>query len=146
MTRAKKTGTKKAGMKVRGGRAAVIGALGLASVALAAGPAFAKGDVSINAPHTAQVGKTFTVSASADDDAADYLRVCLEGRTGGQAWLQVTCGAVADRNGEAKVAAKVKAARGGALEYRAVVYGLLSPKDKHPVRERTSGVATVNVR
>ncbi|MFE1176717.1 hypothetical protein [Streptomyces sp. NPDC058773] len=36
------TRTKKTGMKARGGRVAVIGALGLASVALAAGPAFAK--------------------------------------------------------------------------------------------------------
>ncbi|MEV0261412.1 hypothetical protein AB0I49_08710 [Streptomyces sp. NPDC050617] len=141
------TRTKKTGMTVRGGRAAVIGALGLASVALAAGPAFAKGDVSIKAPHTAQVGKTFTVSASADDDASSYLRVCLEGRSGKQAWAQVTCGAVVERgDGDAKAAANVKAARSGALEYRAVVYGLLSPKDKHPVRQRTSDVATVNVR
>ncbi len=143
----KKTETKKTGMKARGGRAAVIGALGLASVALAAGPAFAKGDVSIKAPHTAQVGKTFTVTAQADDDAADYLRVCLEGRSGGQAWRQVTCGAVVGRgDGFAEVAAHVKAERGGALQYRAAVYGLLSPKDSHPVRERTSDVATVNVR
>ncbi|MEU7045849.1 hypothetical protein AB0A77_32985 [Streptomyces varsoviensis] len=151
--RAEKAGIEKAGTEqtgaawTRGGRVAVIGALGLAAVALAAGPAFAKGDVSIKAPHTAQVGKTFTVTAQGDDDAADYVRVCLEGRAGASAWHQVACGSVAGRgDGSAEVAARVKAERAGSPRYRAVVYGLLSPKDSHPVRERTSGVATVNVR
>ncbi|MEV0281600.1 hypothetical protein AB0I22_35160 [Streptomyces sp. NPDC050610] len=141
------TRTKKTGMKVRGGRAAAIGALGLASVALAAGPAFAKGDVSIKAPHTAQVGKAFAVTASAYDDASSYLRVCLEWRSGKQAWAQVTCGSVVERgDGDAQVAVHIKAAHSGAVEYRAAVYGLNTPKDSHPVRQRTSDVVTVNVR
>ncbi|MEU6477302.1 hypothetical protein ABZ858_10490 [Streptomyces sp. NPDC047017] len=140
------TRTKKTGIKARGGRAAVIGALGVASVALAAVPAFAKGDVTVTAPHTAQVGKTFTVTAHGDDDAADYLRVCLEGRTGTQAWRQLTCGAVVDRSGDAQATTHVKAASKGALQYRAVAYGLLTKDDKHPVRERTSSTVTVTVR
>ncbi|KJK55060.1 MULTISPECIES: hypothetical protein [Actinomycetes] len=141
MSRTKKTGT-----KIRGGRVAVIGALGLASVTLAAAPAFAKGGVDITAPHTAHAGQTFTVTAHGDDDAAVYLRVCLEGRSGGQAWHRVTCGAVVATGTEAQATAHVKAAHSGVLEYRAVVYGLTSPTDGQPVRERTSGLATVNVR
>ncbi|MFD8544582.1 hypothetical protein [Streptomyces sp. NPDC059649] len=140
------TRTKKMGMMTRGGRAAVIGALGLASVTLAAAPAFAKGSVDITAPHTAHAGKTFTVTAHGDDDAASYLRICLEGRSGRQAWHRVTCGAVVDTGTEARATAHVKAAHRGVLEYRAVVYGLTSPNDRHPVRERTSGPATVHVR
>ncbi|AOP48484.1 hypothetical protein [Streptomyces lydicus] len=140
------TRTKKSGMKTRGGRVAVIGALGLASVTLAAGPAFAKGGVDITAPPTAQVGKTFTVAAHGDDDAAGYLRLCLEGRSGGPAWHRVTCGAVVPTGTEAQATAQVKAAQRGALEYRAIVYGLTSPTDRNPVRERTSAPVTVDVR
>ncbi|MFI0218070.1 hypothetical protein [Streptomyces lydicus] len=140
------TRTKESGMKSRGGRGAVIGALGLASVALAAGPAFAKGGVDITAPHTAQVGKTFTVTAQGNDDAAGYLRICLERRSGGQAWHRVTCGAVVDTGTDARATAHVKAAHRGVLEYRAVVYGLTSPNDSQPVRERTSGPVRVDVR
>ncbi|MFI0716483.1 hypothetical protein ACH4SK_39035 [Streptomyces inhibens] len=140
------TRTKKTRMKRRGGRVTVIGTLGLASVTLAAGPAFAKGSVDITAPHTAHVGKTFTVTAHGNDDAASYLRICLEGRSGGQAWHQMTCGAVVSTGTDAQATAHVKARHSSVLEYRAVVYGLTSPNDRHPVRERTSGLATVNVR
>ncbi|MFI0258959.1 hypothetical protein ACH4OW_07985 [Streptomyces sp. NPDC017056] len=147
MTRTTRTTrTKKTGNKARGGRAAVIGALGLASVALAAGPAFAKGGVDVKAPHTAQAGKAFTVTAHGDDDASSYLRICLENRSGGKAWHQVTCGAIVERGTEAKVTARVKAAHRGTQQYRAVAYGLLSPNDHHPVRQRTSAPVAVNVR
>lgn len=140
------TRTRKTGVKARGGRVAVIGALGLASVALAAVPAFAKGSVDIMAPRTAHVGKTFTVTAHGNDDAAGYLRICLEDRSGGRAWHQVTCGTVVATGTDAQAAAHVTAKRSGVLEYRAVVYGLTSPNDRRPVRERTSSPATVNVR
>ncbi|MFI0263606.1 hypothetical protein ACH4OW_31805 [Streptomyces sp. NPDC017056] len=138
--------TKKTGMKAQGGRVAVIGALGLASVALAAAPAFAKGNADITAPSTVQVGKTFTVSAQGDDDASLYLRTCLENRSGAQAWHQVTCGDVAWTGNGAKVTAHVKAAQRGTQQYRAVVYGLSSPTDRHPIRQRTSDPVTVNIR
>ncbi|MFH8406968.1 hypothetical protein ACH4FX_19520 [Streptomyces sp. NPDC018019] len=141
MTRMTKTGT-----KTRGGRMAVVGALGLASVALAAAPAFAKGSVEITAPHTAQAGKTFTVTAHGDDDASQYLQICLENHSGGQAWQRLTCGTVVDVGADAQVTAHVKAAHSGVLQYRAVVYGLLTPDDRHPIRQRTSAPATVNVR
>ncbi|ARF53666.1 hypothetical protein [Streptomyces gilvosporeus] len=140
------TRTKKTGMKAWGGRAAVVGALGLASVTLAAVPAFAKGGVDVTAPHTAHVGKTFTVKAYGDDDAAGYLRVCLDSRSAGRAWHRVTCGAVVDTGAEARVTAHVKAAHRGAQQYRAVLYGLNGPHDRHPVRERTSDLVKVDVR
>ncbi|MFE3526851.1 hypothetical protein ACFXOD_35765 [Streptomyces sp. NPDC059161] len=140
------TRTKKTSMKARGGRVAVIGAMGLASVALAAVPAFAKGGVDITAPHTAQAGKTFMVTAHGNDDAAGYLRICVETRSGKQAWHQLTCGAVVATGTDAQATAHVKVARSGVQEYRAVVYGLNGQTDRHPVRERTSSPASVNVR
>lgn len=68
MTRTKKTET-----KAWGGRGAVIGALALASVTMAAVPAFAKGGVDITAPRTAHVGKSSTVTAHGGDNSAGYL-------------------------------------------------------------------------
>ncbi|MGW4566847.1 hypothetical protein ACWEN3_32095 [Streptomyces sp. NPDC004561] len=140
MTRTKKTRT-----KARGGRVAVIGALGLAAVTLAAVPAFAKGDVYIRAPHTAHTGKTITVTAHGDDDIAGYLhQLCVEERSGKQPWHREACGAVA--KGDARVTAHGKAAHRGDLKFRAVLYGLTSRHDHHPVRLHTSDVVTVHVR
>ncbi|MDF2260454.1 hypothetical protein [Streptantibioticus ferralitis] len=139
------TRTKKTGMKARGGRVAVIGALGLASVTLAAAPAFAKGAVDITAPHTAHVGKTITVTAHGDDDSAGYLhQLCLQERSGKQPWHQETCSAAV--KADARVTARGKAAHRGNLEFRAVLYGLTSTHDHHPVRLHASDVVTVHVR
>ncbi|MER5889474.1 hypothetical protein ABT160_37095 [Streptomyces sp. NPDC001941] len=131
--------------RVRGGRVAVVGALGLAVVALAAGPVFAKGGVSIAAPHTAKAGTTYTVSAQGDDDASSYVKVCLEQRKGGT-WKPLTCGAVAARGGEARVVSHPRATKRGSEAYRAVVYGMTGPKDGHALRQRTSAPVTVTVR
>lgn len=139
------TGTKKTTTQVRGGRLAVIGALGLAAVTLAAAPAFAKGGVDISAQRTAHVGETYRVTGQGDDDAAPFIRVCLESHSSGQkTWQQISCGTVVPAGTEARDVAHIKAAREGIVEYRAVVYGLTSPTDHHPVRERTSGLATVS--
>ncbi|MFQ6143714.1 hypothetical protein ACLMNJ_11630 [Streptomyces seoulensis] len=139
------TRTKKTGMTARGGRAAVIGALGLASVALAAAPAFAKGSVEISAPRTAQVGKTITVTAHGGDDSAGYLhQLCLEENGFGEGWHQETCSAAV--RGDAKVTAKGASARRGDLRFRAVLYGLTSKHDQKPVRLHASDVVTVHVR
>ncbi|MFE9610797.1 hypothetical protein [Streptomyces sp. NPDC006012] len=139
------TRTKKAGLKTRGGRVAVIGALGLASVALAAVPAFAKGTVDITAPHTAHVGKTITIKAHGDDDSAGYLhQLCLEENGYGEGWHQENCSAAV--KGDARVTAKGTAAAPGDLKFRAVLYGLTSKHDQHPVRLHASDVVTVHVR
>ncbi|MGW4274100.1 hypothetical protein ACWEGQ_17455 [Streptomyces seoulensis] len=139
------TRTKKTGMTARGGRAAVIGALGLASVALAAAPAFAKGSVEISAPRTAQVAKTITVTAHGGDDSAGYLhQLCLEENGFGEGWHQETCSAAV--RGDAKVTAKGTSARRGDLRFRAVLYGLTSKHDQKPVRLHASDVVTVHVR
>ncbi|MEU3708855.1 hypothetical protein [Streptomyces catenulae] len=146
MTRTTKTGTRT--RHTPGGRrVAVTAALGLATLALTAVPAHAKGTAEVTAPRTAAVGKTFTVSAYGDDDAASYLRVCLQERGHGQPWHQVACGAVVERGGpEARAVAHPRSARRGPVEFRAVAYGLTGPHDRHPQRWRTSGVATVRVR
>ncbi|MEV7130026.1 hypothetical protein [Streptomyces sp. NPDC093260] len=139
------TRTKKAGTKARGGRAMVVGALGLASVALAAVPAFAKGDVDVTAPRTAHVGKTFTITAHGNDDSAGYLhQLCLEERSGKQPWHQENCSTPA--RGEARVTAHGSAAHRGDLQFRAVLYGLTSKHDHHPRRLHASDVVTVHVR
>ena len=139
------TRTTKTGMMARGGRVAAIGALGLASVALAAGPAFAKGSVDITAPHTAQVGKTITIKAHGGDDSAGYLhQLCLEENGFGEGWHQENCSAAV--KGDARVTAHGTSARRGNLQFRAVLYGLTSAHDQHPVRLHASDVATVRVR
>jgi len=128
------------------GRLGVVVA-GVGVVALAAGPAYAKGDISVSAPRTAVVGKAFKVSARGDDDAARYLRICVEVKNGTKVWRQVGCGAVVRRGGpEGRAAVSVKAVRRGGVQVRGVMWGLKSVHDRHPVRWRTSGVVSVRVR
>ncbi|MFZ4233790.1 hypothetical protein ACOZGD_01200 [Streptomyces murinus] len=133
------------GMKrARGLRAVVIGALGLASVTLAAVPAFAKGDVEVTVPRTAHVGKTFTIKADGDDDIVGYLhQLCLEERTGKQPWHQENC--TTPVRADARLTTHGSAAHRGDLQLRAVLYGLKNKHD-HPVHLHTSGVATVHIR
>ncbi|MBY8887097.1 hypothetical protein K7472_19920 [Streptomyces sp. PTM05] len=138
------TRTKKTGLRTRGGRAAVIGALGLASLTLAAAPAFAKGGADITAPHTAHVGKTITITAQGDDDSAGFLhQLCLEENGFGEGWHQENCSAAV--KGDAHVTAHGTSARRGNLEFRAVLYGLRNAHDQHPVHLHTSNVVTVRV-
>ncbi|MEU9098396.1 hypothetical protein [Streptomyces sp. NPDC048361] len=140
-----KTGMLKTGIKVRAGRVAVLGALGLASVSLAAAPAFAKGAVEISAPPTAQVGKTITVTAHGGDDSAGLLhQLCVEENGFGEGWHQETCSTPA--KGDARVTVEGTSARPGNLQFRAVLYGLTSKHDQKPVRLHASDVVTVHVR
>ncbi|MFI7103562.1 hypothetical protein ACIBK8_29955 [Streptomyces sp. NPDC050161] len=134
--------------KRRSLRMATIGAMGATVVALAAAPAFAKGDIDLTVtPRTVAVGHTVKVTAGGDDDAAQYLRTCIQQRTGSHgAWHTVTCGKVSGSWGDAKANASVKAAHRGALQFRAVLYGSDTLQAKHPVVERTSPVKTVTVR
>ncbi|MEU5087713.1 hypothetical protein [Streptomyces sp. NPDC021356] len=129
-------------------RLAVTGALGLASLALAAVPAHAKGDIDITAPHKAGVGKTFTVSAHGSDDDAVYQRICLQERTAGHAWHQVACGATVarDTGKDARATVRLKSRHHRTFEFRAVMYSLTGPHDHHPKRWRTSEVVKVQVR
>ncbi|MFJ2738227.1 hypothetical protein ACIO3O_01015 [Streptomyces sp. NPDC087440] len=139
------TRTKKTGRGTHGRRMALIGALGLASVTLAAGPAFAKGTVEITAPDTAHVGKTITVTAHGGDDSSGFLhQLCLEENGFGQGWHQETCSPIA--RGDVRVTATGTSARRGDLRFRAVLYGLTSRHDQHPVRLHASNVVTVHVK
>lgn len=137
------TRTKKTRMRA----AAVAGALGVGALVFAAVPAYAKGDVSVSAPRTAHVGKTFKVTAHGDDDAAPYLKICVQDRTGRHPWRQVSCGKpVARGYGESKATAFVRAGGRGAIQFRAVAYEMSGPRDRHPVWWRASEVVTVRVR
>ncbi|WP_369386257.1 hypothetical protein AB5J72_00480 [Streptomyces sp. CG1] len=139
------TRTKETGRKARAGRVAVIGALGLASVTLAAVPAVAKGDVDITAPHMAHVGNTITVTAhGADDSAGDLHQQRLEERNGKQPCHQETCCAAV--KADARVTAHDRVAHRGDLEFRAVLYGLTSRHEHHPVRLHASDVVTLHAR
>ncbi|WP_438296191.1 hypothetical protein [Streptomyces sp. HUAS TT7] len=140
------TRTKKTAVRARSSQLAVLGALGLAAVTLAATPAFAKGNVDISAQRTTHVGETYRVTGHGDDDAAPFLRVCIEDRNSGGTWQQISCGSVVTAGTEAQNITQIKAAHTGIVEYRAVVYGLTTPTDRHPVRERTSDTAAVSVR
>ncbi|MFK0182429.1 hypothetical protein ACIQVR_41475 [Streptomyces xanthochromogenes] len=139
------TRTKTTGLMARVGRAAVTGVLGLASVALATAPAFAKGGAEIAAPKTAQVGRTITVTAHGDDDNAGFLhQLCVEKIGFGEGWHQKTCST--PTVGDAKVTGAGASARRGDLRFRAVLYGLTSKHDQKPVHQHTSAVVTVHVR
>ncbi|GGY69645.1 hypothetical protein [Streptomyces xanthochromogenes] len=140
------TRTKKTAIRARSGRLVALGALGLATVTLAATPAFAKGSVDISAQRTAHVGETYRVTGHGIDNAAPYLRACLENRSSAETWQQISCGSGVTAGTEAQDVTQIKAAHTGIVEYRAVVYGLTSPTGRHPVRERTSDTATVSVR
>ncbi|KOU38071.1 hypothetical protein [Streptomyces sp. WM6378] len=140
------TRTKKTAIRARSGRLVALGALGLAAVTLAATPAFAKGSVDISAQRTTHVGETYRVTGHGNDDAAPFLRVCIEDRSSGGVWQQISCGSIVTAGTEAQDVMQIKAAHTGIVEYRAVVYGLTTPTDSHPVRERTSDTATVSVR
>ncbi|MCB5906175.1 hypothetical protein [Streptomyces pinistramenti] len=135
-------------MKRRSLRIAAIGAMGAAAVALATSPAFAKGGIDLTVtPRTVAVGHTVKVAAGGNDDAAAYLRTCIQQRTGTHGtWHTATCGKLSGAREDAKANASVKAAHRGALQFRAVLYGSETPHDKHPVVERTSPVKTVTVR
>lgn len=99
----------------------------------------------ITAPHTAQVGKTITIKAHGGDDSAGLLhQLCLEEKGFGQGWHQENCSAAV--KGDAQVTAHGTSARRGDLQFRAVLYGLTSPHDQHPVRLHASDVVTVHVR
>ncbi|UQI45013.1 hypothetical protein M1P56_11945 [Streptomyces sp. HU2014] len=137
-------------------RAAAAGALGLAALALTASPATAEGVrntegvMRIAAPaHPVRTGQTVRVSGDgrAGDDAARYLRACVEQRTGARGtWQTVTCGAPVASEAAARVEARVRARRSGTLQLRGVLYGLDAARDPRPDRLGGSPVRTLRVR
>jgi pantoate kinase len=118
-------------------RLAVVGALGVASAALAASPAFAKSDISIQAtPHTAHVGHVVKVHGQGDDDAERYTVLVIQERSGKPGhwghWHAVT----RSFNGDAR--ANVKATHTGELQFRSVLYST----DEHHQHAKTDRIST----
>ncbi|MEU7058211.1 hypothetical protein [Streptomyces sp. NPDC046197] len=129
----------KLGMK----RLAVVGALGVASAALAASPAFAKSDISIQAtPHTAHAGHVVKVHGQGDDDAEPYTTLVIQERSGKPGhwghWHAVT----RSFNGDAR--ANVKATHTGELQFRSVLYST-DEHHQHAKTDRISAPVTVHV-
>ncbi|MFE0046391.1 hypothetical protein [Streptomyces albireticuli] len=123
-------------------RTAAAGALCAAALALPASPATAEGVrnadgvMRIAAPaHPVRVGRIVRVSGDgrAGAAAARYLRACVQQRTADRGtWQTVTCGAPVASGADARVEARVRARRPGALQLRGVLYGLDGARDPHP--------------
>ncbi|MFB7629657.1 hypothetical protein ACFC0M_01710 [Streptomyces sp. NPDC056149] len=132
----------------RGGRIAVVGAMGAAAVVLAVTPAFAKGSATLNvSPGTVKVGGTVHVTGQGDSDAIQYGKFCAEQRLGTHgAWHTIKCGKIVEIAGaEAKVDVKVKAQKRGDLQFRGVLYGVDGPGGGHPSADFHTAVKTVRV-
>ncbi|MER6545823.1 hypothetical protein [Streptomyces sp. NPDC001250] len=130
-------------MKVGMKRLAVVGALGVASAALAASPAFAKGDISIQASrHTVHAGHLVKVRGQGDDDAERYTVLVIQERAGKPGhwshWHAVT------RSLDGNARADVKARHTGELQFRSVLYST-DKHHHHAKTDRTSAPVTVHV-
>ncbi|WP_369394873.1 hypothetical protein AB5J72_50915 [Streptomyces sp. CG1] len=129
----------KLGMK----RLGVVGALGVASATLAASPALAKSDISIQAtPHTARAGRVVKVHGQGDDDGEQYTMLVIKERFGKPGhwghWHAVT----RSFNGDAR--ANVKATHMGELQFRSVLYST-DKHHQHATTDRISMPVTVHV-
>ncbi|MFF9409710.1 hypothetical protein ACF1B0_29930 [Streptomyces anandii] len=129
----------KRGMK----RLAVVGALGVASAALAVSPAFAKGDISIQAtPHTAHVGHVVKVHGQGDDDAEWNTVLVIQERSGKPGHWGHWHAVAKSFDGDAR--AKVKVTHPGQLQFRSVLYAT-DEHHQHPRTDRVSTPVTVHV-
>lgn len=124
-------------------RLAVVGALGVASAALAASPAFAKSDISIEAtPHTVHVGHVVKVRGLGDDDANWYTILVVQERSGKPGHWGRWHAVARSFNGDAR--ANVKATHTGELQFRSVLYAT-DEHHKHPTTDRISTPVTIRV-
>ncbi|MGW1749298.1 hypothetical protein ACWCRD_27550 [Streptomyces sp. NPDC002092] len=129
----------KLGMK----RLAAVGAVGVVSAVMAASPAFAKSDISIEAtPHTVHAGHVVKVHGQGDDDAHWETVLVIQERSGKPGrwghWHAAT------RTFKADAWANVKATRPGELQFRSVLYAT-DEHHKHPKTDRISAPVTIRV-
>ncbi|MEV5505376.1 hypothetical protein [Streptomyces orinoci] len=111
--------------------------------------AAAKGGMEISAApsHAARVGEPVRISGSGDEEAARYLRACLQEReTGRPGWRTLACGATVGAGAGARVETRVWPRRRGVFQVRGVLYGLNRPGAARPEPLRASPVVTVRVR
>ncbi|MFB8182382.1 hypothetical protein ACFC8N_41600 [Streptomyces sp. NPDC055966] len=139
----------KTGFRRQGARVVAVGALGAATAVLAVTPAFAKGDVVLNAsPGTVRAGHTVHVTGHGASDAVRFAKLCAQERTGTRGgWHTVACGRITEIGGnDAKVDAKIKVTRRGVVQFRGVLYGVDGPRGGHPHADMSTPVRTVHVR
>ncbi|MGK5732003.1 hypothetical protein [Streptomyces sp. URMC 124] len=128
-------------------RAAAATLLAVAAVSVDTAPAAAQGAMAISAPgRPVRAGQALRISGGGDDDAARYLRACVQERAlGATAWRTAGCGRTVSPGSGATVEASVRARRRGALQLRGVLYGLDAPGDPHPDVVRSSPVRMVRI-
>lgn len=129
----------KLGMK----RLVAVGALGVTSAVLAASPAFAKSDISIQAtPHTAHAGHVVKVHGQGDDDAEQYTVLVIQERSGKPGHWGRWHAVARSFNGDAR--ASVRTTHTGELQFRSVLYST-DKHHQHAKTDRTSMPVTVRV-
>ncbi|MDH6123196.1 hypothetical protein [Kitasatospora sp. GP82] len=136
-------------LKRSAARMAVVGALGVASLAVAVTPALAKGSAELKvSPGTVSLGHSIHLKGDAGDDGVPFGKLCAQERVGTHgAWHTVKCGPITYVNvRDARVDAQVKATHRGTLQFRGVLYGVDGLKGGHPYVARTTEVTSVHVR
>ncbi|MGK4582793.1 hypothetical protein [Kitasatospora sp. HPMI-4] len=138
----------KNGLKRGVTRAAAVGAMGMATVAVAVTPAVAKGSAELSVPGKVSVGQVIHIKGRADDDGATDARLCVQERFGKSgAWRTVKCGRLTTLPlHDATVDVKIRAAHRGTLQFRGVLYGYDGVPGDRPFTDRTTEVKLVHVR
>ncbi|MEU5431924.1 hypothetical protein AB0G73_00940 [Streptomyces sp. NPDC020719] len=127
-------------------RGAAVGTMAAATIALAAGGAWAKSDITFTAgPRTARLGSAVHLAGHGMDDNSTYNRFCVQQRSGSGGWVTVRC-SHGGYNGGGRLDFTVRPAHRGQWQYRAVLTEASSPTSKHTRIHQTSQVKTVQVR
>ncbi|MGP9023025.1 hypothetical protein ACT1U9_32055 [Streptomyces sp. BR1] len=127
-------------------RGTVVGTAAAATIALAAGGAWAKSDITFAAgPHNARLGSAIHLAGHGADDNSTYNRFCVQQRSGSGGWVTLRC-SHGGYNGGGKLDFTVRAAHRGQWQYRAVLTEASSPTSKHIRIHQISQVKTVQVR
>jgi hypothetical protein len=124
----------------RAAAAALTGTLALGGVAVAAGPASAKSEVSVaTSSSSLRLGQTVRITATGGDDSVRYTVLCVDHRVGG-VWRQLGCGP----NNSHRVGYAVRATQRGTQQYRARLLAMRFG-GRFLTVDRISGTASVLV-
>ncbi|MEV5877360.1 hypothetical protein AB0L75_24655 [Streptomyces sp. NPDC052101] len=128
-------------------RTAIVALAGVSALGLAATTASAKSNIEFTAgPRTAHVGGMIHLKVDGgDDDASVWERLCIQERTGHEAWHNLKC-AKGDYGYATGLDIRIKASHKGSYQFRGALIESKSPKDKHYQYGPTSRAYTVTVR
>ncbi|GAA2143432.1 hypothetical protein GCM10009760_29800 [Kitasatospora kazusensis] len=122
-------------------RAVALTAVTGGLLAVAAGTAAAKSDISVSvSTHALRVGQSVQVTARGGDDAVRVTYVCVDQRLGSGAWRQVGCSGTPG----SALTVRVSAGQRGQEQFRARLLARRAG-DGRLVTDRLSGPATVRV-